>query len=203
MNKLNTPEFGIKIAAATVIAAAGAYFINKLDDTPVGNFFNDRAEITKLRTKQESEENLPYAEEFDDDNPLDSEYQTPDNESVDRDSALEPAEGPAEGLTEGPAEGPREGPAEGLTEGLTEGPAEGPAEGPREGPAEGVTEGLTEGLTEGPRDREVSSAVASVDREVSAPLPLTPPVNSGMRGGRRSTVCKHCHNKLHTRRKYK
>ena len=167
MNKLNTPEFGIKIAAATVIAAAGAYFINKLDDTPVGNFFNDRAEITKLRTKQESEENLPYAEEFDDDNPLDSEYQTPDNESVDRDSALEPALEPAEG--------------------------------PREGPAEG----LTEGLTEGPRDREVSSAVASVDREVSAPLPLTPPVNSGMRGGRRSTVCKHCHNKLHTRRKYK
>ena len=199
MNKLNTPEFGIKIAAATVIAAAGAYFINKLDDTPVGNFFNDRAEITKLRTKQESEENLPYAEEFDDDNPLDSEYQTPDNESVDRDSALEPALEPAEG--------PREGPTEGLTEGLTEGPAEGPAEGPREGPAEGPregpAEGLTEGLTEGPRDREVSSAVASVDREVSAPLPLTPPVNSGMRGGRRSTVCKHCHNKLHTRRKYK
>jgi hypothetical protein len=193
MNKLNTPEFGIKIAAATLIAAAGAYFINKLEDTPVGNLLNprdDRDYITNLRTEQEDQEDLPDAD-FDEDNPLDKEdeYLTPENDV--RDSTVDEADTALDRPEDTALDRPEDT------------ALDRPEDTALDRPERDTFNSMT--------NESAPSTVPTVATE-TLPLPILEPTPSPqplsqlanpMRGGKRSTVCKHCHSKLHTRRKYR
>ena len=188
MNKINSPEFGIKIAAATVIAAVGAYFINKLDDTPIGDLLQRDEYITKLQTQQEDESDLPGTEEFDEDNPV-SEY----GSAVDRDD-LDIQDEPLDPELDRDALD-RQEPLDPTVDRQDE-----PLD-----PAVDRQDDTLDPVVDRQDDRVDPAEVRNEPTESSRiSLQNEPPrANPGMVGGRRSMVCKHCYKKLRTRRKYR